>query len=612
MVSRFLVWYIALQLIIIGPTPPPHPLPAAGTTYYVRTDGSNSNNGLANTSGGAWLTIDKCADTVSAGDTCRVQAGNYAARVTPSRNGTALNPITFIADGAVEFCGIDLASNSYLRFIGFTMDTDTLCAESAGVISASAPNTNTGLEFWNNTIRDADRGGVFSSLTSRFHQSLFVGNVLSNFGAIPSAAAGSGMGFGVYGNNNLFAYNELTNIHPDGFIINGVGSQWLNNWTHDFSEASGGHPDIFQAGSSVLGFSYALIEATFQEGAGTASPNEHTAQISNSQHVSQCGGLGLCGVMTENIWRGNIFSDLGSGTIGINQASDAGITYTRAYHNATANVQRSAATTQRATAWFCSGCTGVTNNYLLNDLFYEGWGATPSTNPDVVFIQDAPYVMNYNLAYDPDGSITFAAGWTNQANEVSNLDPDLNDVASHDLTLGAASAAIGAAGPLTTTSGSGTGKTFNVVAGGGGFFRGPNTNITQYGGRLTAGDVITVGTDVVTVESVATDAITVTPSFTWADAEPVYYGTDTTPDIGAYPYRAGGYALSATYVSAGGTITITPNDASLVRFAVCYDAGVPYTVDPTAPYTCAVPTGALTIRVYPRYASATLWAVATP
>jgi len=55
------------------------------TTYYVRTDGSDSNNGLANTSGGAFLTITKALAVAGALDcgpyqlTISVQAGTFTA-----------------------------------------------------------------------------------------------------------------------------------------------------------------------------------------------------------------------------------------------------------------------------------------------------------------------------------------------------------------------------------------------------------------------------------------------------------------------------------------------------------------------------------------------------
>lgn len=60
----------------------------ANRTYYVRTDGSDSNNGLANTSGGAFLTIQKAFDTVSMLDcstytaVVQVGAGTWTAGAT--------------------------------------------------------------------------------------------------------------------------------------------------------------------------------------------------------------------------------------------------------------------------------------------------------------------------------------------------------------------------------------------------------------------------------------------------------------------------------------------------------------------------------------------------
>jgi hypothetical protein len=59
----------------------------ANRTYYVRTDGSDANGGLANTSGGAFLTIQKAIDTAKKLDLCgfavtiQVATGTYTAGI---------------------------------------------------------------------------------------------------------------------------------------------------------------------------------------------------------------------------------------------------------------------------------------------------------------------------------------------------------------------------------------------------------------------------------------------------------------------------------------------------------------------------------------------------
>ncbi len=59
-------------------------------TYYVRTDGSDSNDGLANTSGGAFLTVQKAVDVVYGLDltiynvTIQLSDGTYAGTVVAS------------------------------------------------------------------------------------------------------------------------------------------------------------------------------------------------------------------------------------------------------------------------------------------------------------------------------------------------------------------------------------------------------------------------------------------------------------------------------------------------------------------------------------------------
>ncbi|MDX3853049.1 carbohydrate-binding protein [Streptomyces sp. AK02-01A] len=65
---------------------------AAGTTLYVSTTGSDANSGTARS---PYRTVQKCAATAVAGDTCVIASGTYRETVTPAHDGNASARITF-------------------------------------------------------------------------------------------------------------------------------------------------------------------------------------------------------------------------------------------------------------------------------------------------------------------------------------------------------------------------------------------------------------------------------------------------------------------------------------------------------------------------------------
>jgi hypothetical protein len=578
---------------------------AQGATYYVRTDGNDGNDGLANTFEGAWRTIDWAADHVSPGDVVRVQAGTYAERVSPGVSGEAENPITFVASGGVTFCGMDISNRNYVRVIGFTIDTNAgTCTKSNRAVAVSG--TNTGLEFWNNSIRDANYAGIGSgSYSDRAHNFLVIGNTFTSIGGLGSAIA-------LRGNNSLFAYNEVAGLDPDAFLVDGTYNRWLNNYIHNLVDTSG-HSDVFQSNSSSLGLSYNLFEANFAVGSGNLA-DEHGVLLQNQSAMS-C-STGTCGVVTENLFRYNVWHNISGGVIGVDQATVAPITNTRQVHDTIIDAMRTAPSAPYGVVFNGLGITA----YLHNNLNYRAWGSAVTSQVQVFFATNGASIKaaDYNLAYTPNNTPTYTTPWVTQTHAFSNLNPSFVDYPSQNFTLAETSNAIGVGGPLTRVSGSGTGTTFYVAAGGGGFFRGPNNGVKQYGGKLAGGDVITVGTTTRTVASVSGDAITVTSPFTWANGDSVYLGASTRPDIGAYPYRSGGLRLTARYTVANGFVTVTPSDISLVRFMVCYDDGIPTTVINSSPYICAAGNETVDVRVYPRYPSKLLsipaleWTLAAP
>ena len=142
---------------------------AIADDYFVRKSGNDSNNGKSPDN--AFLTIDRAANLLRAGDTVYVGAGTYNETVSPQNDGTAGSPIRIIADSDGAKTGdpgvvivsrsggksFEIRNDNYIEIYGFTMtgSRDGIRWESSrgGVMEACTivDNTDEGIE-----VKDAD------------------------------------------------------------------------------------------------------------------------------------------------------------------------------------------------------------------------------------------------------------------------------------------------------------------------------------------------------------------------------------------------------------------------------------------------------------------------
>jgi len=165
------------------------PLPASAAVYYVAQNGSDGNPGSESH---PWLTIQKAADELVAGDTVFVRAGTYHERVEPRNSGEPESQISYQAypGDNVTIDGTDIDASqwdegvihieekSHIRIEGFRIANAT----DAGILVAGSShiaiqgnhtyNThNSGMIIWScnnilidtNEIEQACNGGAESS-----------------------------------------------------------------------------------------------------------------------------------------------------------------------------------------------------------------------------------------------------------------------------------------------------------------------------------------------------------------------------------------------------------------------------------------------------------------
>ncbi len=225
----------------------PTATPGPTSAYYVSPSGNDGNSG---TQTSPWRTIQKAANTVTAGSTVIVQAGTYAERVSVTRSGTASAPITFQAQGTVVMRGFTVTAN-YVVINGFEISNKSQDSTNGwGIYVAGANNV-----IANNYIHDTTWGGIMLFVPSTnlglSSNNLVQGNRIAHVGEL---------GIDVRGRNNVVAYNEISGVmqYPswmtnppswvdaDGIHFHGSGHIIRGNYIHDilYSDPANVNPHI--------------------------------------------------------------------------------------------------------------------------------------------------------------------------------------------------------------------------------------------------------------------------------------------------------------------------------------------------------------------------------
>ena len=211
------------------------PLPArAANSYYVSPSGNDSNPG---TQTQPWKTIQKAANTLGAGDTVMVMAGDYPQRISITKSGSSSAPIIYRAQGQVTMKGFNVGA-SYVTIDGFEVSSTDYVSWSYSS-SAGIYVTGNGNVIQNNYIHDATMSGIDVASGS--------GNTVINNRLYRNEM----VGVEVHGSNNLVEGNEVwgtvqcppavtkveggcvSGLDADGMRYFGSGHIFRGNYIHD-------------------------------------------------------------------------------------------------------------------------------------------------------------------------------------------------------------------------------------------------------------------------------------------------------------------------------------------------------------------------------------------
>ncbi|WP_435368002.1 right-handed parallel beta-helix repeat-containing protein [Paenibacillus pasadenensis] len=238
MISAAAIAFSAFQLI--GSPPTAH----AATSYYVSTSGSDSNSGTS--TGSAFKTLQKAANTAGPGDTVNVLAGTYNQKLKITNSGTSSAPITFrnyntdvaVIDGTgLPVSGMEgivqITNASNIKVQGFEIRNYKTSTNGNAAVGIFATGSGSNIEIRNNNIhhiastatpagsdregRDAHGIAVYGTSTTAFSNVTVDGNTLANL------TLGSSEALVLNGNVDGFSVTNNTIHHSDNIGIDIIG-----------------------------------------------------------------------------------------------------------------------------------------------------------------------------------------------------------------------------------------------------------------------------------------------------------------------------------------------------------------------------------------------------
>lgn len=534
---------------------------ARATDYYVAKDGSDSGPG---TQAGPWLTIQKAAMTLSAGDTVYVKAGTYNEWITINVEGNVQSGyITFRNYGndrvIIDGTGFDLSlrwsglieafHKSYIRIQGFhifnaqdglsiliaggdsesenTSHVEILSNEITGHNGSSGIGCSDNLShvlIENNEVHHCDTGGQEAIRISReVRYFKLLNNLVHN---------NSNIGIDCVGWKAQPAYGLIKNniCYRNGLLASGAHAIYVDGGTYITIEDNICFDN--QGGIAI----------------GAEEPGEITHHIIVRRNI------------IYNCWEKGIL--LGASQ-DCGRAENCAIIHNTVYNN---------------NEWDWSAQIKIKfiqgTNEVKNNLFHDTNGSTygyivthtlMGDSENVDFDYNCYYPSNGRFNYNGTGDYSFSEWQTITGMDSHSLaeNPNFINAPNHDFQLQANSPCIDAGDFLTRTIGSGSGTVIPIED--------ARYFCDGYDGLFT-GDFVRVGLNR-TVKIVNVDypnnKIIVTPNISWNDDEGVSLSfTGSKPDIGACEFASGtisglvsdknsGLAIPEATVSFNGYSTIT-------------------------------------------------------